>query len=331
LVLSNNWEVEKTYDFVERKDNALYAEVFIPTLRRGEGAYVLIKTSTLYDRLGNMVGAIETIRDITEWKQREQALAEAHAAAEAASKAKSIFLANMSHELRTPLNAIIGYSELLQDESAQHNCMETCQQYDITAMGKDLQRITQAGKHLLSIINDILDLSKIEAGKADLYLEDFSVTNIIQDAINMAEPLAQRNGNTLTTHYNKHLGTLRADLTRVRQCLFNLLSNACKFTENGTITVTASREEIEGRDWIIFEVKDTGIGIKPDQIHKMFQPFTQADHSSTRKYSGTGLGLTITKRFCEMMGGHITVSSEISKGSSFTMRIPTIVKLTKTE
>jgi signal transduction histidine kinase/DNA-binding response OmpR family regulator/HAMP domain-containing protein len=235
---------------------------------------------------------------------------------EIASQHKSQFLANMSHELRTPLNAIIGYSEMLQEEA------EELGQADFLP---DIQKINAAGKHLLALINDILDLSKIEAGKMDLFLETFDIAPMLRDVVITITPLVEENANTLAVHYAADLGAMRADLTKVRQALFNLLSNACKFTERGTVTLAATREAEEGVDWLTFRVSDTGIGMTPEQRGKLFQTFTQADASTTRQYGGTGLGLAITRHFCHMMGGDISVESALGQGSTFTIRLPTEV------
>jgi len=227
-------------------------------------------------------------------------------------------LANMSHELRTPLNAIIGYSEMLQEEA------EDLGQADLVP---DLQKIHTAGRHLLSLINDILDLSKIEAGKMDLYLEEFCLPDLISEVVHMVSPLVSKNHNTLVVHTDPSLSTMYADLSKVRQNLLNLLSNAAKFTENGRITLAV--DSCQGRDAaqpvIRFRVTDTGIGMSAAQIEKVFQAFTQADASTTRKYGGTGLGLAIALRFCQMMGGEITVTSELGQGSTFTMTLPQVV------
>ncbi len=279
------------------------------------------------DAAGDLRGYAKIARDITERKQNEaelhrakeaaeavrQVAEAAQEAAEAASRAKSTFLANMSHELRTPLNAIIGYSEMIQEEAEEEGRITEA---------ADLKKVHAAGKHLLGLINDILDLSKIEAGKMDLYIETFDITEMAQDVAATVRPLADQNGNILKVDVRENLGMMNADLTKVRQVLLNLLSNAIKFTNNGEVRFSAVREHSQETEWLIFEVADTGIGMSSDQLTKLFQPFTQADASTTRKYGGTGLGLTITRRFCQMMGGDVTVKSVAGAGSTFTARIP---------
>ncbi|MCB0153886.1 MAG: ammonium transporter [Anaerolineae bacterium] len=252
-----------------------------------------------------------TFRDITELRQTLTELETARDAAEAANRSKSVFLANMSHELRTPLNAIIGYSEMLQ-EDAEDVGQET--------FIPDLEKINVAGKHLLKLIDDVLDISKIEAGKMDLFLETFDLASMIEDVATTIKPLVAKNNNRLTVTYADDLGFIHADLTKVRQILFNLLSNAAKFTQQGAITLTAQRAA--GATDIVFQVADTGIGLSPDQITKLFQEFTQADASTTRKYGGTGLGLALSRRFCQMMGGEISVESGLNEGTVFTVRLP---------
>jgi signal transduction histidine kinase len=242
-----------------------------------------------------------------------RAAQEARVAAEEANRAKSQFLANMSHELRTPLNAIIGYSEMLQEEAADLGYA------DLTP---DLEKINAAGKHLLTLINDILDLSKIEAGRMELYLETFELSTLLQAMEATLRPLVAKNANTLVVHQSDTLGVMRADLTKVRQSLFHLLSNAGKFTQRGTISLDVTREAVDGVDVVTFRVSDTGIGMTPEQMAKLFQPFTQADASTMRQYGGTGLGLAITKHFCQMMGGDITVESVAGQGSTFTIQLP---------
>lgn len=238
---------------------------------------------------------------------------EAQLSAEAASQAKSRFLANMSHELRTPLNAIIGYSEMLEEDA------EALGHEQFTL---DLQKIKTAGKHLLELINEVLDLSKIEAGKMGLYLETFNISEMLEQVISTIKPLADKNANSLKVSYKDDIGMMRSDLTKVRQTLFNLISNACKFTEHGTIELSATRKAVDDSEWLTFAVSDTGVGMKADQIARLFQPFSQADASTGSKFGGTGLGLDISKRFCHMMGGDITVESAFGEGTVFTVLLP---------
>jgi signal transduction histidine kinase len=239
---------------------------------------------------------------------------EAREAAEAANRSKSAFLANMSHELRTPLTAIIGYSEMLLEDAEELGHGDN----NI----RDLEKIREAGKHLLGLINDILDLSKIEADKMELHLETFDVASMIEDVAETIRLLANKNSNTLKVHCPDDFGTMHADLTKIRQTLFNLLSNACKFTEQGAIKLAVSRETVDGVAWFVFSVIDTGIGMTEEQLDKLFQPFSQAHALTERKYGGTGLGLAISRRFCHMMGGDIIVESEYGVGSTFTIRLP---------
>jgi signal transduction histidine kinase len=279
--------------------------------------------------------AVELQKLFASLEIKNQEAQKARTEAEEASKAKSLFLANMSHELRTPLNAIIGYSEMLEEEAVDLNCEDIL---------PDLQRIGNAGKHLLSLINDILDISKIEAGRMELYLESCEVSTTINDVTNTIQPLVKKNNNILIVNCPQDIGTIYTDVTKIYQCLLNLLSNASKFTDGGTITLDVSRfiqqkgeaektdlefEEkldiFDSEEWISFQVSDTGIGMNPEQIERVFQAFTQADESTTRKYGGTGLGLGIAKKFCQMMGGDITVESEIGKGSIFTVKLPAMV------
>jgi signal transduction histidine kinase len=252
--------------------------------------------------------AMENVRLFDEIQEKSRQLAEA-------SQHKSQFLANMSHELRTPLNAIIGVTEMLRE--------------DAEATKQDLEpldRVLGAGRHLLALINDILDLSKIEAGRMELQIETFPLAPLIADVVRTIEPLAAKNTNQVAVHCDAEIGTLHADQMRLRQALLNLMSNANKFTDHGTITIDARQGQDEGRNWVSIAVTDTGIGMTAEQMGKLFQEFSQANASTTRKYGGTGLGLAISKRFCQMMGGDITVESEVGHGSTFTIHLPRIVE-----
>ena len=265
---------------------------------------------------------LELEGEILHRKEMQEELLSAKHAAEDANRAKSAFLANMSHELRTPLNAIIGYSEMLEEETQELGKVENV---------KDLQKIQGAGKHLLSLINDVLDLSKIEAGRMGLHLETFEVAPLIEEMINTLHPAFMKNSNVVHLELAEGLGSMRADITKVRQILFNLLSNASKFTDHGTISVEVDRSSIGDQDWIRFQVSDTGIGITPKQKANLFQEFTQADVSISRKYGGTGLGLAISYRYAQLMKGRITVESEMGKGSVFTVHLPAKVTSELTE
>jgi signal transduction histidine kinase/DNA-binding response OmpR family regulator len=244
---------------------------------------------------------------------RTEELKHAMESAEDASRAKSAFLANMSHELRTPMNAIIGYSEMLMEDAEDDGNQE--------AAG-DLKKIHGAGTHLLSLINDVLDLSKIEAGKMETYLETFGIPQLVDEVVATIDALIKKNDNRLKAVIDPTLGEMHADVTKVRQALFNLLSNAAKFTQQGEIGLVVKSEQVDGADWVRFSVSDSGIGIPPEKIDHVFEEFSQADVSTTRDYGGTGLGLPISRRFCQMMGGDITVESTVGKGSTFTIRLP---------
>jgi signal transduction histidine kinase len=264
-----------------------------------------------------------TMEDVTERRRAEEEVAVAKETAETANKTKSLFLANMSHELRTPLNAILGYSEMLQEEAVERKLAGE--------FGADLEKINDAVKHLLTLINDILDFSKIEAGKMDLYLEDFDLIQMMDEVASTIRPMVEKSANTLHLQRPPDLGTIHADQVKMRQALLNLLSNAVKFTHQGHIRFEANRESLNGCEWIVFRVADTGIGLSPEQIVKLFRNYTQANASTTRNFGGTGLGLVLTRRYCQMMGGDVTVRSVLGQGSVFTIKLPAIVREAKPE
>ena len=256
--------------------------------------------------------------ELEERKRTAVKLEKATNAAEAANRAKSTFLLNMSHELRTPMNAIIGYSEMLAEDADDDGYPQ---------LVPDLEKINSAGRRLLSLINDVLDLSKIEAGRMELFLERFDLRQMLDETVSTVTPVVTKNNNEFATEFNQNLGNMHADIIRVRQSLVNLLSNAAKFTKDGTVTLLAVRDSRAEADWILLTVKDTGIGIPAETFDKVFEEFSQVDESTTRIYGGTGLGLPLSRRFCRMMGGDITLRSEEGKGSTFTIELPAEVKV----
>ena len=251
--------------------------------------------------------------EITPQKNAEAALELARIAAEEANQTKSDFLANMSHELRTPLNAIIGYAQILQEDAEDAGQDE---------MAPDLKKIESAGKHLLGLINDILDLSKIEAGRMEVFLEAVSLSALTEEVRTLTAPLAAANGNTVKTDIGPGLELIQTDVTKLKQSLLNLVGNACKFTKGGQVGLKVERQARDDGPWVVFTVSDTGIGMTPEQQAKLFQAFTQADSSTTRQFGGTGLGLAITKRLCHLLGGDVEVSSEPGVGSRFVISLP---------
>jgi signal transduction histidine kinase len=310
-------QADPEYELLETmKEVSMRSVLAVPLLREGIpiGVIALWKTiaEPFTDRQIDLVStfgdqaviAIENVRLFEEIQDKSRQLAEA-------SEHKSQFLANMSHELRTPLNAIIGVTEMLRE--------------DAEALKQDLEpldRVLGAGRHLLALINDILDLSKIEAGRMELNLGSFALPPLIDEVVKTIEPLAAKNGNQVAVHCDTAIGTMHADQMRLRQALLNLMSNANKFTEKGTVTIAAHQGQENGRDWITLSVADTGIGMTAEQMGKLFQEFSQASSKTASKYGGTGLGLVISRKFCQMMGGDITVASEPGKGSVFTVRLP---------
>ncbi len=310
------------------KDEAKEAFLQVQYERRdGSRIWIDLSATATRDAAGRVSGAVVAVSDIDARKHaeaaqtalteelnlRRQEAEEARNAAEAANRAKSAFLANMSHELRTPLSAVIGYTELLEEDAA-----DLAQ----TTMLADLGKIKSNAKHLLSLINDVLDLSKIEARRMEVHAENFVVEDFLRDAVATVDALVRVKSNTLSLVFEAGLGTAHSDPVKLRQCLFNLLSNACKFTEGGQITLSAGRESVNGDDWLVVAVEDTGIGMTVEQVQRLFERFSQADETTTRRFGGTGLGLALSRAFARLLGGDIGVVSTQGRGTRFTLRIP---------
>ncbi len=318
------WDWRKVHhpDHLERVEERLRAcfaagepwEDTFP-LRGADGGYrwFLSRALPIQDEDGRVVRWFGTNTDVTEQREAEEALAAAKESAEAANHAKSQFLANMSHELRTPLTAVIGYSEMLQEEM---------EDLGVESLVPDIRKIEANARHLLGLINDVLDLSKIEADRMELYPEAFGAEAMVRDVAATVEALVTKKENELVLDLGDGLGEMHTDQTRLRQCLINLLSNAAKFTKKGRITLGAWREQREERDWLAFSVADTGIGMTREQLDKLFERFTQADVSTTRRFGGTGLGLALTRAFARMLGGDVAVESTFGRGSTFTLHVP---------
>ncbi|MGI4975347.1 MAG: response regulator [Janthinobacterium lividum] len=287
----------------------------------GEWRWMAARGVPVLDDGGALEGWVGTHTDITHRKRAEAELETARDTAEAANRAKSQFIANMSHELRTPLSAVIGYSEMLEEEVEELGQMQL--------LG-DLKKINSNARHLLSLISDVLDISKIEANRMTVFAETVVVSELVASVASTVDSLVAKKGNTLVVEADAELGTLHSDTVKIRQCLFNLLGNAAKFTEGGRITLAVRRERgggVEGeRDWLSFAVRDSGIGMTTEQVGRLFQRFSQADESTTRQYGGTGLGLAITQGFARLLGGDVVVTSQPGHGSTFTLRVPAVYR-----
>jgi len=281
---------------------------------KDELCWIEMRTTALRITGNENNGFVGTIEDITKERLDQEKILHAKEKAEFAVQAKSEFLAGMTHELRTPMNAIIGYSEMLAEEA------------DNMQTAEDIQKITSAAKYLLNLINNVLDLSKVEANKMSLYLEEFEVLPLLKEVEDTISPLVAKNDNEFILQIAENIGKMTADQTKVRQILYNLLSNACKFTKQGKITLSVLQKVLENQEWIYFAVADTGIGLTEKQIARLFKKYAQATEVTARDYGGTGLGLVLSQQFCEMMGGDISVTSELSEGTTFTVKLPTEIR-----
>ncbi len=314
LVLNETAELPSRYSLLDKSEETLVAETFIPSFR-GVGAFLWGRARPIRDVEGRVVGAIETIRDVTHMKQAERELAEARDAAEAASRSKTEFLANMSHEIRTPMTAILGFADMIDEH---RNEPET--------VAQSVDTIRRNGKHLLAIINDILDLSKIESGKLEVVREPVDLVDLLGEVVALIQPRADQKDLQVSVDYETPVpGRIRTDLVRVRQILLNLLGNAIKFTQTGSVRVAVALQgeagECSDGPMLQIRVIDTGIGISPEKARHIFDAFSQADTSTSRQFGGTGLGLTVSRSLARRLGGEITVHSELGTGSTFTLTL----------
>jgi PAS domain S-box-containing protein len=302
----------KNFESTYKKSHDKRYESTIRALRKdGSTFYKHFVMIPIFSDEGYFKGNYCFAQDVTESVLRERELAKALETAKRANTAKNEFVATMSHELRTPLNAIIGYSELLMEDMNPRS-----------SNYKDLHKIRLSGQHLLTLINSVLDFSKLEAGKLEIYTEEIDINKLAKTVIEIVKPAAKNNSNKLILECPNTIGKMHSDFTRIRQCLLNLLSNACKFTKKGKITLKVYTKSLRNEEFVCFAIKDTGVGVSPGQLKKLFKPFSQADSSTTRRFGGTGLGLSITKRFAELLRGKIEVDTEYNKGSTFTVMFP---------